>query len=124
MRIFLFLLAIIGSAIAGNLGNVDSTITADQRMRNLLAVGTFVPPYTWMDTVNIAANYGVPDSIKVLEMRMLKPGVYQMKLNRSGIRSYTADSCDILRVDLDSLYTAGTTAGCRTGSVTLWGIRE
>ena len=127
MKYLVALLALVAvvAVMAGNFGNVDSTQTTDQRSRNMIMLSTLVGPYTWMDTVNVAAaNYGVPDSIKVCEVRFLKPGTYKIKLKRSGARPYIADSCDILRLDLDTIYTSGTFAGGQTGSIRLFGLRK
>jgi len=114
-----------GVLYAGNLGNVDSTTTTDNRSRNLLMFQTLAAPYTWMDTVNVAAaNYGVPDSVRVGEVRFLKPGTYMLKLKKSRPRPYVADTSDILRIDLDSIYTSGTTAAGQAGSIRIFGVRE
>jgi len=111
--------------LAGNFGNVDSTRTADQRMRNMIALGSLSAPYTWMDTVNVSGgNYGVPDTVKVCEVRFLKRGTYQIKLTRSGSRPYVADTNDILRLDLDTIFKVGTDSLSRVGSIRLFGVRE
>lgn len=121
----LLVLMFAGLSQAQYFGSVDSTRTSAQRSRNMVMLQTLTPPYTWMDTVNVAAaNYGVPDSIKVCEVRFLKPGTYQIKLKRSASRPYVADTSDILRIDLDSVFTTGTTAACQGGSIRLFGIRE
>jgi hypothetical protein len=123
--VLLIALVAVFSVPAGPYGSADSTRTIGERTRNMIPLGAMVPPYTWMDTVNVAAaNYGVPDSVQVCEMRVLKPGTYQMKLRRSGSRPYVADTSDILRVSVDTIYTTGTTEACRTGSIVLFGIIE
>lgn len=126
LKVFITLI-LVGAVIAAAqyFGSVDSTQTSSQRSRNMVMLGTLTPPYTWMDTVNVAgANYGVPDSVKVCEVRFLKPGTYQIKLNKARPRPYVADTSDILRIDLDSIYTSGTTAGCQAGSIRVFGVLE
>jgi hypothetical protein len=123
--IALLALSVFFTVPAGPYGSADSTRTIGERTRNMIPLGAMSPPYTWFDTINVAAaNYGVPDSVQVCEMRVLKPGTYQMKLNRSGSRPYVADTSDILRISVDTIYTAGTTEACRTGSIVLFGLIE
>jgi hypothetical protein len=89
-------------------------------------LSTVVPPYTWMDTINLNVDtaWTCPDTLKVLEVRFQKPGTYAMRLTRSARRPYLADSCDIIRVDLRNIYKNGTDSVCRFGSVKVFGIRK
>jgi hypothetical protein len=124
MRFILLVALFVSSVLAGQYTSQDSTVTLTQRARAGQWVPQMQPPYTWMDTVNLNTDtaYTVPDTVRVCEVRFLKPGNYSMRLSRSGYRPYIADSCDILRADLRNMRKGATDSLCRFGSIRLFGF--
>jgi len=122
--LFVVLFVSLSAFSATYLGAQDSTQTITQRAKNGIFVTQMQPPYTWMDTVNLNTDtlYAVPDSIRVCEVRLLKPGTYNFKLSRSGYRSYVADTSDILRIDVRNFRKGSTDSLCRFRSIILFGF--
>lgn len=126
LKFFSFFLVIVVSFLfaAPYYGAQDSTQTITQRAKNGIYVPQMAPPYTFYDTINLNTDtlWSCPDTIRVCEVRFLKPGTYVMRLFRSGYRPYIADSSDVLRCDLRNLRKAGTDSLCRFGSIRIFGI--
>jgi hypothetical protein len=92
------------------------------REKNAGTMLAMKPPYNWFKKITLDSNYGVPDSIQVLEMRNKNPGKIKIRLTNSSTDTIYSDTCDMFLLDVDTIFKLGTDSLLRTGSIYLYGL--
>ena len=92
------------------------------REKNAGTMLAMKPPYNWFKKIDLDSNYGVPDSIQVLEMRNKNPGKIKIRLTNSSTDTIYSDTCDMFLLDVDTIFKLGTDSLLRKGSIYLYGL--
>lgn len=106
--------------------NAQPPIPYGNRTRAPGTVIALQNPYIWADSVNCAsADYNVPDSVIVCELRVTDSCLINLKLRNCSSIQLRAAANDIFRLDVLTVYKNGTDSLMRFGNkIRIFGITD